>query len=430
MGTPPLLKYIAFFGIFAIASGLFYTYGNSEEPDGRSETYAEEQEQSHPCMDPQPREKCSSVELDSASYRYSLVTGSGEETLLIDLGGPGTSVLSGEINLADFAASLELPEKYNFLFIEEPWVRSEISDKCNQGLTDFYLESRSLEAQNPSSSSLLVDLCDLDNDSESWGFSEDSYTKIVQEIENTEGIHVSAFLGYSFGSARLAYLGDVEFEWISLIRPYPVGASGEDLTSTRARQASRIFPEENANDVKPHTYSEVEGRSISVNEFDYLSAELAVGYYSPESIESYSHDLSSRSNDRLAGQLSDSFWLRYGEDRISPGYLAYISEVCRLSESWPEVEYDSNNHMAILSRMHSPCLEIEGSNLELSTTSDNFCVVLSESDPLTSPQLIRDSMNLPDDAIMINSKEISHGSSDGTVECVQVVTSEDSNDKN
>ncbi|GHC71642.1 hypothetical protein GCM10007079_04200 [Nocardiopsis terrae] len=384
------------------------------------------QEVLDPCKDPTPKEDCSFVSTSIGEFRYRIIRGTGDVAAVVDVGGPGSSILSGDVNLNDLTSSLSLPEDYSVIFIEEPWVRKPTSDECKSGLSNFYMNSRDPGGPNKEEADNLVEACEIRAGGGNWGFSSNTYSEVVAAIEESESVSVNGFLGYSFGSARLSYLENWEFDWVSLIRPFPVGASGTKLMESRSNQVGNIYEKIKHNSEEEIISKDAPSRSIEVDEFDYLSAEIAVGYLDSEDISSYSGQLNSRSNDYLAGQLSDSFWMRYGEMSISPGYLAYLSEVCAVSDGWEPTSYSEHSHMSILEGMHLPCSSIdseEGGKSILSISAENFCIVVADADPLTEPWLVRDSFGSIENGTWINSEEVSHSSSDGTTECLDAVVS-------
>ncbi|WP_160050749.1 hypothetical protein [Nocardiopsis sp. FR4] len=375
-------------------------------------------EKEDPCENPTPRETCSFVATGSGTSRYGFIRGTGEEAVIVDVGGPGSSILSGSIRLEELASSFSLPNDYSFVFVEEPWVQKDNSEDCRNMLQTFYAETRKEGSPNSGSAEALVKNCQIENQ-ESWSFTKESYSEIVEAIEIKEDVKVKAFLGYSFGSARLSYLEGRDLDWVTLIRPFPVGASGEELINSRANQAQKIIS--NMETSRLPGGNNLNGRSIPVEEFDYISAEIALGYLTPREISVYSDKLRERQDDQLAGELSDSLWLRYGESSMSPAYLSYLSEVCNITSGWPQEEYSSHSHLSVISGMHTPCSFMDGQYQDFSVSSKETCVVVSENDPLTDPGLIRRYFEEIEDVTWIESKENSHHSSDGTMECLNAI---------
>ena len=242
----------------------------------------------------------------------------------------------------------------------------------------------------------------------------------MQGIEEAESTVVEGFVGYSFGSTRLAYMGERQLDWAVLVRPFPVGASGIELINSRTEQVSNIFEGSAPVSESPFEPEDASG-SIPVNDFDYISAEIALGYLSSEEIDQYAPVLSGRADDNLARRLSDSFWLRYGENSISPAYLSYISEVCEVAQGWDTGGSSLSGHEAIITRIHEPCVEIGREYNEYRIEANDICIVVSENDPLASKDLVKSSLSyIPDDKWM-ESNEVSHRSSDGTLECLDRV---------
>lgn len=57
---------------------------------------------------------------------------------------------------------------------------------------------------------------------------------------------------------------------------------------------------------------EIDDRSFPVDEFDYASAEVALGYLSGDQLKVAESALHEQDSPTLVGELSDSLWMRYG----------------------------------------------------------------------------------------------------------------------
>lgn len=238
-GTPPIFLLISsIVSIILLVSVVAYI----NMPEEIDESFQDSsQEVLDPCKDPTPKEDCSFVSTSIGEFRYRIIRGTGDVAAVVDVGGPGSSILSGDVNLNDLTSSLSLPEDYSVIFIEEPWVRKPTSDECKSGLSNFYMNSRDPGGPNKEEADNLVEACEIRAGGGNWGFSSNTYSEVVAAIEESESVSVNGFLGYSFGSARLSYLENWEFDWVSLIRPFPVGASGTKLMESRSNQVGNIY---------------------------------------------------------------------------------------------------------------------------------------------------------------------------------------------
>ncbi|GHD37078.1 hypothetical protein GCM10007147_44870 [Nocardiopsis kunsanensis] len=373
------------------------------------------------CENPPTVTSCASVEFSGKKYRYSLIRSDSDvsNTAIVDLGGPGSSVLSGSFDLQGIVESNFDTSKTNVLFIDEPWVTEEIGQACDEKLSEFYSsirESHSIE--KPAIG--MASECMIDGSV--WSFDADSYPNVVSEVEKEEGISINGFLGFSFGSTRANYLSDWDFSWSVLVRPYPTGIQGAELIDMRAQQISdlAVGGQEAIESSDPVDVSE---RTLPVENFDYLSAELALPYVSEEFMNSYASQLADRNSPKLAAELSDSFWYRYGEESISPALLAYLGETCAAAEPW-NLEgrgFDEFSHEAILADLHSICSSLEfsgGGDFEVS--SEFSCVVASD-DYLTSLEAVEKEIEFDGESVWITPEESSHSSQEGLDDCMNMI---------
>ncbi|WP_146159354.1 hypothetical protein [Allonocardiopsis opalescens] len=379
-----------------------------------------------PCEEPRPNEPCQSITHAGREVRYALLRSEEEtsETAIVDFGGPGVSILSGRFNLHEFRNSIPSLRNSNLLFIEEPWVRSNQSDECSSSLSYFYASSRTGHPDTLPGIENVINQCGISGDDAlAWGFSPDHYASVVSAIEATESIELNGFLGYSFGSARLSYLAEVELDWIALIRPFPVGVAGEELLGARVEQSDGLLDDFERSD---HEFmsSNVANRHLPVEAFDYASAELALGYLPGDEITDSAREIAGRSDHELAGRLSDSLWLRYGENSISSGYLAYLAEVCRIAAPWADDQGDESPVAHVLASLHAPCRDFTrppGEPARIEATAENVCVVTSDQDPLVPDTLIRRYLHFDNEVDWLESPDGSHSAQDGTVECLESV---------
>ncbi len=372
------------------------------------------------CDNPKPREECREIEVGGTTYRYAIIEAEVEtpNTAIVDFGGPGISALSGKYRIQDFKESLPALRDYNLLVIEEPWVTAEPEQSCTALLSAYYETARSGKGVTESSVRLARSCL---SDKGRWGFDPSSYRSAVDQIEEHENISLRGFIGYSFGSQRIAYLEGRDMGWAVLVRPFPVGASGSELLSSRLKQTKRLR--------SLYSESETGGQpeglppNSETSTFDYASAELALAYLNQTQLQSRGPDIFARQNDALAARLSDSLWLRYGVDSISPGYLAYLSEVCVREGTW---EISEGSQVAnVLNSLHAPCSSIEEtgkvSRSGPAEVPDETCIVTSETDPLASESLIKEYIGQNENTSWLDSPEDSHVAQDGTSECLREV---------
>ncbi len=112
------------------------------------------------------RESCEAISDGSMSWRYALIPSATptDQTVLVDLGGPGQAILSGSHSLGAFGDDFaELGGRYNLLFLEEPWVTQEIPESCNAELSALL---NTVRAGRPASTNAanVAQFCNSRND--------------------------------------------------------------------------------------------------------------------------------------------------------------------------------------------------------------------------------------------------------------------------
>lgn len=186
------------------------------------------------------REEYSAIFVGNEIWRYSLLRSHEEtaETVLVDLGGPGISVLSGAMGLKSFAANFsELSSRYNLLFIEEPWVTQAPLAGCEDTLVAHFDHLRDQVVSFGGDAPDVAEKCQLawppgqQPDQpvahRGWGFDPGHYSRFVTAISQLDRLDLKGFVGHSWGSMRLAYLlqgasgNGFSLDWSVLVRPFP-----------------------------------------------------------------------------------------------------------------------------------------------------------------------------------------------------------------
>lgn len=387
-------------------------YYNGDNASGSTEGGGREQ---NPCEDMAVREDCSFVEIDGESYRYSLIRAAKttRETVIVDLGGPGISILNGSRDLSSFSGESEFLRDKNLLFIEEPWVGKEPEEECQSALFGFYETART-EDDILGAARAIQQNCKISSESDTeWGFSEGLYHNLVTLISQKEGVGVNGFFGYSFASVRASYI-DLPLDWAVFVKPYPVGVPGNEIVSERQSvlSGSDIINEEDLSSVQ------IEDRFFPVDQFDYATAEVALGYLSGEQLRAGEDALRNQDNPALIGELSDSLWMRYGVSSISPGYLAYLQEVCQLGSDWEDIGSDRQiDSSGILSRIHSPCVTDTPARPMKEVTADSICIISSDQDPVAPGNLLSRSAGFKGEVIRVEANTVSHSANEDVDTC-------------
>lgn len=406
--------------VIALLAGLFYgahvlwkMWSIEDEadhwPDGRppSLTEAEIQEQSEAaCAADSPREACYAIEVDGRTFRYSLLPPKGEAEIadgapvtIYDPGGPGVSILSGEYRLSEVQENIA-PDTA-LLAIEEPWVTAEVSEECTDSLSEVYDTVRTMNAVKSSRAAELLRVrCELAEGAR-FGFSPAIYANVVEQIVGRHRLELEAFVGSSFASMRLAYLGarDIEFGRAILLNPFPWGADVDEINSHRAQMLRSMSGAEVVLD-RSDEGGEIAGRSVPVSEFDFASAVVEFGYV-PEGRRSVAaREFAGGESLKNVGAFSDELWQRFGVNSLSPGMLALWSEGCHATgESSIEPKAVGERIDFILWALAAPCdgerVRVLRQGMSVAAQADAWkraqvdtCVVSAKSDSVTPASLV------------------------------------------
>jgi hypothetical protein len=364
------------------------------------------------------RETCSSVEVGGRAVRYALLRTEAPtaDTVLIDLGGPGIAVLSGQFNLAGLRAGLGgLAASVNLLVVEEPWAQQDVPAPCRAALTAFYRAVRS-EPHPEGPARALSTACGIGSQPPRWGHSPQGYREAVAAIARTERLALRGVVASSFGSVRWQWLSQAPtaatVAWVVLLRPYPLGATGSELVGARAAAVTRLL----GRPLQPLTdTATVDARTTPVTRFDQLSAAVELGYV--EDPGALAAVLDGRDLTRIA-RLSDALWLRYGTEDLSPGYVAYLDEVCPTGGTWPDAE-PVESVRGVLVASHLPCRSLPAAAPARSTQPRQpTCVVTSPRDAVTPEPLVRRTYTRWTKVAFVRVAGLAHGSFDGVEQCL------------
>jgi hypothetical protein len=266
------------------------------------------------CTSQPAREASASVETDGRLQRYQLTRrGTTRNTVLVDFGGPGLSILGGAFRLGTYAAEQVSLKGYNLLFLEEPWVTKVVPPSCDSAMTAFYHALRSDPQQSSVRATQATVAC-LGATTGGWGFSSAGYADAVRQIARKENLDLTGFVGYSFGAVRFSYVQGRGFQWSVLVRPYPMGVSGGDVVAARATALTGLLARAKNLAAQPDTSSA--SRSLPVTAFDVLSAQVQLSYLNDAEFKQYGREVVEGSNPARIGSLSDILWRRYGVEQI------------------------------------------------------------------------------------------------------------------
>jgi hypothetical protein len=260
--------------------------------------------------------------------------------------------------------------------------------------------------------------CFADMSRGSWGFAPDQYVRDLRAIANAEKLELTGFLGYSFGDVRYAYAQDLGFRWAVFVRPYPLGVAGTEIVAARAGAVTAVLAR--ARKLPPQPDATAAPRSLPVVPFDSLSAQVALSYLDETSLAKFGREVVDSTNTARIGSLSDDLWKRYGTAQLSPGYLAYLEEVCQSTPGWPAIHVIATP-ADVIAASTSPCTAPSRQVRMSIGGRAAVCVVTSRTDPVLPASLAQPMLTAHRAWRHVPSRSSDHASSDGVGECLASV---------
>ncbi|WP_027341618.1 hypothetical protein [Hamadaea tsunoensis] len=371
------------------------------------------------CEQFETRESCREIAVDGRTWRYTLQQPAAptSDAVVLDLGGPGTSALSGSFNLAGLPDVLpDLMRRFNVIIVEEPWVTTPVTDGCDQSLSAFYHDIRNGDrsAAGPVRSS-----CGLGAASSPWGFSPSTYSDVIRAIAGRHQLSLKGFVGHSFGSVRLSYGKDLGFAWAVLGRPFPYTAGLTELIREQSTVLTRLQRKLERTEPGPLPPAGDE-RSIPTTEFDRLSAIVELGYLDDTMAARLGKRVIDGSDTESIGLMSDTLWSRYGTESMSTRTLAFWDEVCATTGP-AKPPADASPLRTLLTNRYATCTSPATYRPTL-PAGLRLCVVDSPDDPVAPQSLVRKTFP-PGAAITYNTTTVgSHTSMAGLDDCVEAVS--------
>ena len=335
--------------------------------------------------------------------------------IVVDFGGPGSAVLSdatGLDRLVDTARGLA--GRFNWLVVEEPWVTTDSSRVCEQGLERFYASVRA-SSRDEEAAPELARVCAFSRRPAQWGFEASSYARLITEIAAREQLSLVGFIGHSWGSVRLQYLSDsnaVRFEWAVLLRPFPVGRSLGSLLGDRVRI---MAAESGSIRLLRRVQPSPQGRLVT--RFDQLSAIAALGYVDDDYFERVSRGVRDGSDQSRIAQLSDQMWRRPKNGAPARSLLAYFQEVCGFAGAVPHPPLAVRRLPDLVRVLHAPCGTFAKNRSVTAVVPPATCVVVGTQDAVTPERLVRAAYGRLHVAF-VTSAVRSHSSFDGLNQCL------------
>lgn len=360
----------------------------------------------------QTQEPCADIRVHGRTWRYALLRApvASRDTVLVEFGGPGLSLLSGDAGLSQFSQDYkDLSSRYNILAVEEPWVTQELSAPCASSLSSYYIAIRSWSANRYDAAAAISPACGLDDRAGQWGFDPKSYANVVESIINRDGLTLRGFIGHSWGSVRLSYLAGKSLDWSILVRPYPVSATQREVVDARVRKLDDL-----ASRITPIRESPLPKRSVPVTRFDQYTAVAALAYATDTYFNEYADGIVSGTAIAEIAALADQFWGRFDATSISPSVLARIEEVCAVAGS-PPAPTGQISVRNILIAQYAACNRTVRTPLEHHTARNN-CVVAGINDAVVPYEIVAQEYR---HTTITTSRVRSHGSFDGLSRCIE-----------
>lgn len=332
-----------------------------------------------------PEDRCSSVHVDGRLVRYRLLPAGTptDQTLLVDVGGPGASVLAGGYDPVSLRRALG-DETMNLLLIEEPWVTRTPTQECREALRAFYRSLARPVAGNVSGDPAPAEKCSVGSSPRLWGFSAETLVDGVRAIETAERVRVRAFLGFSFGSVRLTYLKPLDLMWAVLVDPFPLEVPGSRINDGRQAWIGKVA----------ERFGSSGGRvPESADAFSYYSALVELGYLNAEQLDLHGAAVVRGRDSELIGQLSTRLWQTYGDDDLSPAFLAMLDEVCPVT-TWPRSSTADqvSSVRGVLDAAVRPCHGGGDRVARVAELPSHGCAVITVADSVTPGVLAAESL--------------------------------------
>lgn len=314
---------------------------------------------------------CSEVVLSNRTIRYVALDRQGDTkaAVVVDLGGPGVALPASRLALAMLRA--EIPADMRMIVLEEPWATHPVSELCRTALSRFYVALTRAQERRARASIELSRNCQLMGGGRPWGWTPASYREAVEAVADAERVQLRGIIAVSFGALRTARLwaGETSVDWVVLASPAGFDLSGKRYMMARQASANAALlrgckacskpREERTQLLRLRLDLErrpvrVSGRTPSVRGADLDAAVLEAAYLSEgERAQFVGRLLDRRAGTfRQIGELSDRLLLRYGEYDIAPSFLAYLAEVCRAYQPWPDSNADVGS---LIEALHAPC---------------------------------------------------------------------------
>jgi hypothetical protein len=273
-----------------------------------------------------------------------------------------------------------------------------------------------------------------------FGWTPDAYDEAVTAISRTERLDLDGFIGSSFAARRLTYLHDSAPAWAALVNPAPLRETGQAYLAGRKQAAtaglasrcpgcpsvsgtlSRIGRAARDLNAQPQA---VDGRSVPLTGVDLGAAVLAAAYRPASEVHGAVQALLTvgrpKSNSAI-GLAADSVWTRYGVDSISPGYLAYLSEVCPTYPGAGHPLPAADPVSGFLSAFHAPCASADQAAVERYRSHLNgrtrICVTSITHDPVTTPDAASTWRGQPATTVLAPTPGTDHSSWSGLARCL------------
>lgn len=335
-------------------------------------------------------EECRELLTSAGKVRYALLgSGADPRVAIFDVGGPGAAVFGAQWP-EGFSSTIAPSMPYRGLLLEEPWVGRPVPDRCEAALRAWFAHAHAGDQRSTD----LAGPCELGQGH--WGWTPESYRAAIDAVEAAEEVHVDGMIGVSFGARRSRYLSG-DLTWAVLANPAPREMTGQQYLAARQDALESMLAAQcgctDVNSALSQIVQQVTGsdaggsRSVPLTAADVGAAAIALAYQAQIPGNEYATKFWAADPSAI-GALADSVWGRYGTDRISPSYLAYLDEVCAAYGPWPTAPTSSGLVGSTLTALHAPCAGIPLAERDTGSQLPAACVSSVTNDPIAPPAFV------------------------------------------
>ncbi len=331
--------------------------------------------------------QCTELDSGAVAVITEVPTIDNGRIVVFDPGGPGTDLRAS----IDVLGSLGDTETVVLSFIE-PWTMDGVSEHCKAAAETYLAVMRQATAYDlpPLTLDLGRDCPEEVADAEM--FVQERIDVLRDLIRQAPDSQVK-YLGWSFGSVRLAALSDrMTIDGALLVSPIAHDQPWPTMMVNRAARSRELLGEVGVDVTVVNDGSiSMDGRSTDLTPFDVAAGEYGSVYDIPKNQSWLSNAIDAYRNGNADTQAlvqlahaADNIQGRYGVDSLYPGIIGYWAEFCQSLTKGTEPTIKPNDDIAwFLLSFHQPCDTVEPRPKQATINADVSCLVVGSTDPLT-----------------------------------------------